>query len=55
MMNPIGLVTIALGVLLLLFGAVLMIKRMKMIGVTVALLGMATASVPFVVTYFLAR
>lgn len=52
MINPIALITMGLGVLLLLFGLFLLLRRVKTAGIIVALLGLAIAAVPFIVTLY---
>ena len=54
-MNPIALVVMALGVLLLLFGLFLAVKRMKIAGIVISLLGLGVGAVPFLTSYYLAR
>jgi hypothetical protein len=55
MMNPIALVTIAIGVLLLLFGIFMVVKRMRIAGIVISLLGLGVAAVPWLVSFFLAQ
>ncbi len=55
MVNPIALGMIALGALLLLFGIVLVVKRRKIGGVVISLLGMGVIAVPFLISFYLAR
>jgi hypothetical protein len=55
MMNPIALVTIAIGVLLLLFGIFMVVKRMRIVGIVISLLGLGVAAVPWLVSFFLAQ
>ena len=55
MVNPIALVMMALGVLLLLFGIFLMVKSMKIAGIVISLLGLGVATVPWLVSFFLAQ
>ena len=52
-MNPIALTTIAFGVLLFLFGIVLIIKRMKIAGTVISLLGAGIVAFPFVISFYL--
>jgi hypothetical protein len=49
--NPIALVMIVLGVLLLLFGIFLVVKRMKIVGIVISLLGLGVAAVPWLVSF----
>ena len=53
MMNPIALTTIAFGVLLFLFGIVLIIKWMKIAGIVISLLGAGIVAFPFVISFYL--
>ncbi len=55
MVNPVALVMMALGVLLLLFGLFLVVKRMKIAGMVISLLGLGIAAVPWLVSFYLAR
>jgi len=55
MVNPIALVMMALGVLLLLFGIFLVVKRIKIAGIVIALLGLGMAAAPWLVSFFLAQ
>jgi hypothetical protein len=55
MVNPIALVMIALGILLLLFGIVLVVKHVKIAGIVISLLGLGVMAVPFLVSFYLAR
>jgi len=55
MVNPIALVMMALGVLMLLFGIFLVVKRRKIAGLVISLLGLGVAAVPWLVSFFLAR
>jgi hypothetical protein len=55
MVNPIALVMIALGILLLLFGIVLVVKRIKIAGIAISLLGLGAMATPFLVSFYLAR
>jgi hypothetical protein len=53
MANPIAMGAIALGVLLLLFGIVLLFKRRKVVGIAISALGIGTAAIPFLVSFYL--
>ncbi len=55
MVNPIAVIVMTLGVLLLLFGIFLMVKRMKMAGIVISLLGLGVAAVPWLVSFYLAQ
>jgi hypothetical protein len=55
MVNPIVLVMMAIGVLLLQFGIFLLVKRMKIAGLVISLLGLGVAAVPWLVSSFLAQ
>ena len=55
MVNPIALAMMTLGVVLLLFGLFLVIKRRKLVGIVVAVLGLGVGAVPFVTSSYLAR
>ena len=55
MVNPIALAMMALGVLLLLFGIFLVVKRRKIAGIVISLLGLGVAAVPWLVSFFLAQ
>ena len=53
MTNPIALMTISLGGLVLLVGMVLMIMRVKTVGVATCLVGAGLVAFPFVTSFFL--
>ena len=55
MVNPIAVIVMALGVLLLLFGLFLVVKRMKIAGIVISLLGLGVSAVPFLVSFYLAK
>jgi hypothetical protein len=55
MVNPIALVMMALGVLLLLFGIFLVVKRIKIAGIVISLLGLGIAAAPWLISFFLAQ
>jgi hypothetical protein len=54
MVNPIALGAMTIGTLVFLFGVSAM-RRSRGAGVVVALVGLALAALPFVVTFFLAE
>jgi len=54
-MNPIAVAMIVLGVVLLLFGPFLVLRRRKATGIAISLLGVGAAAVPFLVSFHLAR
>jgi hypothetical protein len=54
MMNPIAVAMIALGVVLLLFGLFLVVRRRRAAGIAISLLGVVTAAVPFIASFLLA-
>jgi len=53
MVNPIALVMVALGILLLLFGFVLIAKRIKIVGIVVSLLGLGAMATPWLISLYL--
>lgn len=55
MVNPIALVMMALGVLLLLFGIFLLVRRRTIAGLVISLLGLGAVAVPFLTSFYLAR
>ena len=55
MINPIALVFVMLGTMLLLFGAFWAVRRSKAVGSAISLIGVIVAAVPFLVSLFLAR
>ena len=55
MVNPIAVVMMALGLLLLLFGIFLVVKRIKIAGIVISLLGLGVAAVPWFVSLYLAQ
>lgn len=52
-MNPIALGMVAFGILLLVFGWLMLTKQRKAIGFTLSLLGLGIAVAPFVITFLL--
>ena len=54
-MNPLALGLMGIGALLFGLGLLLAIKRQRAVGIVVSLLGIATAAVPVVVSWPLAR
>ncbi len=54
-MNPIALVTTVLGVALFLSGIYLAVKRRRMAGVVLSLVGLAAMAVPVLISFYLAR
>jgi hypothetical protein len=55
MMNPIALVLMVLGVILLLLGAFWAVRRSKAAGIAISLLGVSVAAIPFLVSLLLAH
>lgn len=55
MTNPIAVSIIVFGVGLLLLGLFLVLPRRKVIGITISLLGIGIAAVPFLASLYLAR
>jgi hypothetical protein len=55
MMNPIAVAMIVFGVGLVLSGLFLVLPRRKAIGITISLLGLGMAAVPFLASLYLAR
>lgn len=55
MINPIAFGSMALGVVMLLFGLFLLAKRRKAAGIAISLLGLGVAAVPFLVSFFIAK
>ena len=53
MMNPIALGAMALGILLLLFGIVLIVKRIKVAGIVLSLLGLGAMATPWLISFYL--
>lgn len=54
-MNPIAVGVVAFGILLLVFGLLMVAKHRKAIGFTLSFLGMGTVVVPFVITFLVLR
>lgn len=55
MINPIALVFVMLGTMLLLFGAFWAARRSKAVGSAISLIGVTVAAVPFLVSLLLTR
>lgn len=53
MINPIALGVMALGILLLLFGIVLIVKRINVAGIVLAVLGLGVMAAPWLVSLYL--
>jgi hypothetical protein len=54
-MNPIAVGMVAFGILLLVFGLLMLAKHRRAIGFTLSFLGLGTAVAPFVITFLLFR
>jgi len=54
-MNPIALVLVIFGAILLVFGAFWAVRRSKTVGVTISLIGVCVVAFPFLISLFLAR
>jgi len=54
-MNLIAITIIALGVVLLLIGLLIMLRRRFASGIAIIMLGVGVAAAPFLVSFFLAR
>jgi hypothetical protein len=54
MINPIALGATVLGILLLLFGIVLIVKRRKTAGIVLSVLGLGAMATPWLVSFYLA-
>lgn len=52
-MNLIALGMVILGILLLILGLLLLTQHRKATGIIIILVGLGTASAPFVITFFL--
>lgn len=52
-MNLIAVGMVVLGILLLLWGSLLLFQHRKATGIVIALLGLGAAATPFVITFFL--
>ncbi|MCL4506597.1 MAG: hypothetical protein M1434_07555 [Chloroflexi bacterium] len=55
MVNPIAAAITALGIVLLLAGLFLLVKRRRIAGVVISVFGLGIAAVPFLITAFLAE
>ena len=55
MANPIAVIMMALGAVLLLFGVFLVVKRIKIAGIVISLSGLGIAAIPWLVSLFLAQ
>jgi len=53
MVNPIALVMVMLGAILLGIGIYWFIKRSKIVGTTISILGFCVVAIPFVVSFIL--
>ena len=53
-MNLIAIAIIALGVVLLLIGLLIILRRRFAIGIAILLVGVAVAALPFLVSFYLA-
>ena len=54
-MNPIAFAFILIGILLLMIGLLLLIKRRKASGIAVSLFGFVLLAAPFLITFLLFR
>ncbi len=55
MINPIAVAIMVSNVVLLLLGLLLVLRRRKVIGKAISLVGVGVATVPFLVSFYLAR
>ena len=55
MVNLIALIMIALGVLMLLFGILLLVRRKKIAGTVIFLLGLGLGVIPLLVSFYLSN
>jgi hypothetical protein len=53
MVNPIAIIMIALGILLFLSGILLAVRRAKVAGIVISLLGLGAVAIPFVISFYL--
>jgi hypothetical protein len=53
MLNPIAIVMIALGILLFLSGIFLAVRRARVAGIVISLLGLGAVAIPFVISFYL--
>lgn len=53
MINPIALVLVAVGILLLLVGLLLVIKHRKAAGIAISVLGLGFVAAPFLISFLL--
>ena len=54
-MNPIAFALVLIGILLLMIGLLLLIKRKKVSGIVISLLGFGLLAAPFLITFLLYR
>ena len=54
MVNPIAVLVIGIGVALILTGLFLLIKRRRLSGIVISVLGLGAVAAPFLVSLFLA-
>jgi hypothetical protein len=55
MVNLIALIMIALGILLLLFGIFMLVRRKKIAGTVILLLGLGLGVIPLLVSFYLSN
>ena len=55
MINPIALIIIAIGIMLMVSGIFLTVKGMKTAGLLMALVGLGLTAFPFLISYILAE
>ena len=55
MANPMAVIMMALGTVLLLFGIFLVVKRIKIAGIVISLLGLGIAAIPWLISLFLSQ
>ena len=51
--NPIAMGVVALGIFLFLFGIALVIRRRKIVGIAISVLGLAAVAFPLLVSLYL--
>jgi hypothetical protein len=54
-MNPVAFALILIGIFLLMIGLLLLIKRRKLSGIVISLLGVGLLAAPFLITLLLYR
>ena len=55
MINPVAFFLVIIGIILLVFGVIWLVRRSKTVGIAISLIGIGVAAIPCLVSLFLAH